>query len=53
MNITPEQLFAEAGRMALEIRFKDQVIAQLEARVAQLEAASQPSADKDRRQEPG
>jgi hypothetical protein len=31
MNISPEQLLAEASRMALEIRFKDQIIAGLEA----------------------
>ena len=31
MQITPDQMYAEAGRMALEIRFKDQVIAALEA----------------------
>lgn len=31
MQITPDQLFAEAGAMALELRFKDQVIGRLEA----------------------
>lgn len=37
MEITPDQLLAEAGRMALELRLKDQVIAGLEARIAELE----------------
>lgn len=31
MQITPDQLFAEAGAMALELRLKDQVIGRLEA----------------------
>lgn len=38
MQITPDELLAEAGRMALEIRFKDQAIAALEAKVAELKS---------------
>jgi hypothetical protein len=37
MNITPEQLLAEAGQMALELRLKDRAIAVLEARITELE----------------
>lgn len=36
MQITSEQLADEAGRMALELRFKDQIIDQLAAENAQL-----------------
>jgi hypothetical protein len=40
MQITPNDLLAEAGQMALELRFKDQAITVLQARVAELEAAA-------------
>jgi hypothetical protein len=36
MQITPEQLLAEAGRMALEIRLKDQALGALVAENARL-----------------
>jgi hypothetical protein len=38
MQITTEQLFAEAGTMAFELRLKDQAITQLQAQVARLQA---------------
>lgn len=40
MQITPDQLVAEAGQMALEIRFKDQLIAALQAENARLRAGT-------------
>lgn len=45
MQITPDQLLAEAARMALELRLKDQALAALEAELAQLReaAAGEPS----------
>lgn len=36
MQITVEELIAEAGQMALELRLKDKAIAELEARLAGL-----------------
>ena len=42
MQITPDQLLGEAGRMALELRLKDQALAALEARVAELEQQLRP-----------
>jgi hypothetical protein len=36
MQITPEQLLAEAGRMALEIRLKDQALDSLAAENSEL-----------------
>ena len=36
MQINTQQLADEAGRMALEIRFKDRAIAELEAEVRRL-----------------
>lgn len=36
MQVTPDQLLAEAGRMALELRMKDQALAALEAENAAL-----------------
>lgn len=38
MQITPEQLLAEASRMALELRLKDRAIATYEAELAALRA---------------
>ena len=50
MQITPEQLLAEAGRMALEIRLKDQLIETLQAEIARLNAAQDnPEGDSDAR----
>jgi hypothetical protein len=46
MQITADQLFAEAGAMALELRLKEKAIIALQARVAELEAqAAQPPAE--------
>jgi len=41
MQITPDELLAEAGQMALEIRIKDQIIAALQAKVTELTAAKE------------
>ena len=38
MQITPEQLLAEAGRMALELRLKDQALDALAAENRELRA---------------
>lgn len=38
MEITTEQLVAEAGQMALELRLKDRLIAELQAELAKLRA---------------
>jgi hypothetical protein len=40
MQITQAQLTAEAAQMALELRFKDQAIAALEAEVTRLREAA-------------
>lgn len=40
MDVSVEDLAAEAGAMALEIRFKDRVIAVQAQRIAELEKAS-------------
>lgn len=49
MQISPDELLAEAGRMALELRLKDRAIAALERRLADLENANaapeEPAAD--------
>jgi hypothetical protein len=49
MQITTEELFAEASTMALELRLKDkaigqqeQTIRQLQARIAELEKPAEP-----------
>lgn len=48
MQITPDELLAEAGRMALEIRFKDAAIAHLHAEVEKLrEQRSAPGTEVD------
>lgn len=38
MELTVEQLLAEAGQMALELRVKDKLITAQRARIAELEA---------------
>ena len=45
MQITPDQLMAEAGQMALELRLKDQAIAVLEAELARLRGQDPGHAD--------
>jgi len=45
MQITPDQLLAEAGAMALELRLKDQAITALEAEVARLRRQLTPESD--------
>jgi len=45
MQITPEELLAEAGQMALEIRIKDQIIAALQGKIAELTAKDQTDTD--------
>lgn len=51
MQITPEEMFAEAQLLALENRFKDKVIVRLEAENEalrqQLVAAAQPATLED------
>lgn len=37
MEITPQQLIAEAGQLALEVRFKDYIIEDLTARLEEAE----------------
>lgn len=38
MNISPEQCFAEASNMALELRLKDRALAEYEKEIAKLKA---------------
>ncbi len=45
MQITPDQLLAEAGAMALELRLKDQAITALEAEVTRLRMQLTPESD--------
>jgi hypothetical protein len=45
LQITPEQLMAEAGQMALELRLKDQALEALEAEVKRLRALQESPAD--------
>jgi len=52
MQVSVDELTAEAGRMALELRFKDQAIAVLEAENARLReqvagAGNVPPADQE------
>lgn len=42
MQLTVDELLAEAGQMALELRVKDRVIARLEAENAELRAQAEP-----------
>ena len=47
MQITPEQLLTEAGQMALEIRLKDQVIAQQAEEIERLRSLMPREKDSD------
>lgn len=45
MELTVDQLLAEAGQMALELRVKDKLIAAQQARIAELEAPGEAQPD--------
>jgi hypothetical protein len=51
MHMTPDELLAEAGRMALELRLKDRALAIYEAELARLRARvaelEQPAGEPD------
>lgn len=52
MEITPAQLVDLAGQLALELRVKDTVIAQMERRIAELEDQLPASGDAEHRKDP-